>query len=53
MILLRLFFFRKAVKGLTTREEKRRLFRQIGIDVLIEFPLTFQTAAISPEDFCV
>lgn len=44
-------FSGKAVKGLTTREEKRRLFRQIGIDVLIEFPLTFQTAAISPEDF--
>ena len=46
-----LLFSGKAVNGLTTRDEKRRLFRQIGIDVLIEFPLTFQTAAISPEDF--
>ncbi len=38
-------------KELTTREEKRNVFARMGVDVLIEFPLTFETAAISPEDF--
>lgn len=38
-------------KELTTREEKRVLFERMGVDVLIEFPLTRQTAAIEPEDF--
>ena len=32
-------------KELTTREEKRRLFEPLGIDTLIEFPLTKETAA--------
>lgn len=36
---------------LTTKEEKRVLFRNMGIDVLIEYPMTFETAAISPEAF--
>ncbi len=53
LILLRLFFSGKAVKGLTTREEKRRLFRQIGIDVLIEFPLTFRLRRFLRRIFCV
>ena len=38
-------------KVLTTREEKRRIFRELGIDVLVEFPMTHQTAAIPAEDF--
>lgn len=38
-------------KELTTTEEKRRLFEQMGVDILIEFPLTYETAAIAPEDF--
>lgn len=38
-------------KELTTREEKRLLFEQLGVDVLIEFPLTFESAAMEPEDF--
>lgn len=38
-------------KELTTREEKRSFFQRMGVDVLIEFPLTLETAAISPEDF--
>ena len=38
-------------KELTTREEKRALFEKIGVDVLIEFPLTYETAAISPTFF--
>lgn len=38
-------------KELTTREEKRRIFRQMGVDVLIEFPLNPETAATEPEEF--
>lgn len=38
-------------KELCTREEKRELFRQMGVDYLVEFPLTAQTAATDPEDF--
>ena len=38
-------------KELTTREEKRLLFERMGVDILIEFPLTRRTAAMSPEDF--
>ncbi len=38
-------------KELTTKEEKRILFERMGIDVLIEFPLTRETAAMSPESF--
>lgn len=36
---------------LTTKREKRRLFEEMGIDVLIEFPLDFATAAMEPEEF--
>lgn len=36
---------------ITTREEKRRLFERMGIDILIEFPLTVETAATLPETF--
>ena len=38
-------------KELTTREEKRRLFERLGIDTLIEIPLTKETAATEPERF--
>ena len=38
-------------KELTTKEEKRTLFQRMGVDILIEFPLTKETAAISPMDF--
>lgn len=38
-------------KVLTTREEKRRIFQELGVDVLVEFPMTLQTAATEPEDF--
>ncbi len=36
---------------LTTKNEKRILFERMGVDILVEFPLTKQTAAISPEAF--
>lgn len=45
------FFSKKVIRGLTTKEEKRRFFRQLGVDTLIEFPLNGETAAMSPELF--
>ena len=38
-------------KVLTTREEKRRIFREMGVDVLVEFPMTLETAATPAEEF--
>lgn len=38
-------------KELTTVREKRLLFERMGVDVLIEFPLNRETAAMSPEFF--
>jgi len=43
------FFSGKTVPGLTTREEKRRIFSYLGVDTLIEYPLTKESAAIEPE----
>lgn len=45
------FFAKKTLKGLTTKEEKRRFFRQLGIDVLVEFPMNDKTAATPPAEF--
>lgn len=45
------FFGQTSANELTTRDEKRKLFQEMGIDLLIEFPLNQNTAAISPEDF--
>lgn len=36
---------------LTTKEEKIKIFEYLGIDVLVEFPFTKETAATLPEDF--
>lgn len=44
-------FGKASGKELMTREEKRAAFLEMGIDVLIEFPLTYETAAIDPQDF--
>lgn len=38
-------------RELTTREEKRLFFERMGIDILVEFPLTYETAGMSPEAF--
>ena len=38
-------------KELTSRDEKRQLFEALGIDVLVEFPLTYETAATPKEVF--
>ncbi|HKM34607.1 MAG TPA: bifunctional riboflavin kinase/FAD synthetase [Lachnospiraceae bacterium] len=45
------FFGGGEEKELTTREEKRRLFEFLGIDLLIEFPLNKETASIPPQVF--
>lgn len=45
------FFSGKAIKGLMSREEKLAAFAQMGIDILIEFPLNKETAATEPEYF--
>ena len=45
------FFGGSQEKELTTREEKRKLFADMGIDVLVEFPLNWETAATRAETF--
>lgn len=40
-----------AVPELTTVSEKRRIFDRLGVDILIEFPMNFKTAATSPDAF--
>lgn len=45
-------FFGKSESGeLTTRMEKRQYFQELGIDVLVEFPLNAETASITAEKF--
>ncbi len=44
-------FFGNEAGELTTRTQKRAVFEKAGVDVLIEFPLNEETAAIEPEDF--
>ncbi|MCH5263037.1 MAG: bifunctional riboflavin kinase/FAD synthetase [Lachnospiraceae bacterium] len=44
-------FFGGEEKELTTVAEKRRIFEELGIDVLIEFPLNRETAATEPGEF--
>lgn len=45
------FFGKAGEKELTTLAEKRKFFEQMGVDVLIEFPLNRETAAIPAEQF--
>lgn len=45
------FFGKTDEKELSTREEKRRLFAALGVDILIEFPLNGKTAAMLPQTF--
>ena len=45
------FFGKRQLKEITTREEKRIVFEKMGVDILIEFPLDEITAALLPEDF--
>ncbi|MGN1314749.1 MAG: bifunctional riboflavin kinase/FAD synthetase [Lachnospiraceae bacterium] len=45
------FFGMRDRKELTTREEKRKIFERMGVDILIEYPLNKITAATEPEVF--
>lgn len=45
------FFRGVSLPVIDTLEEKRENFRKMGIDILIEYPLTKESASISPEDF--
>lgn len=45
------FFVGHPVKQLFTQNEKRKAFEEMGIDILVEFPLTAKTAATPPADF--
>lgn len=45
------FFGNGDVRELTTLQEKRLCFEQMGIDYLIEYPLNEETAAIEPEEY--
>jgi len=45
------FFRGISLPVIDTIEEKRENFRKMGIDILIEYPLTKESASISPEDF--
>lgn len=45
------FFGKAGMKELTTRQEKRDVFEKMGIDTLIEFPLTRETSQVSAMDF--
>lgn len=44
-------FFDGEEKELTTVSEKRRVFEELGVDVLIEFPLNRETTATEPDEF--
>lgn len=45
------FFTGKPIPSLTTKEEKRRIFEFLGVDTLIEYPLTKESASIDPKDY--
>ena len=47
------YFGMNPSRELSTNEETRALFRQIGIDILVEFPFNRMTAATPPEDFVI
>ena len=44
-------FGKRQAKEITTKEEKRIIFKKMGVDILIEYPLNEVSAAIEPEEF--
>ena len=44
-------FGRRSGQLLTTREEKRKLFESMGVDILIEYPMNRETASMEAEVF--
>lgn len=45
------FFGSSGDKELSPLPEKRKFFEKLGVDILVEFPLNHETAAITAEDF--
>ncbi len=45
------FFSGRKLPELSTREEKRAYFERLGVDILIEYPLTKESAGIDPVEF--
>lgn len=45
------FFVGHSVPQLFTREEKLKAFQELGVDILVMFPLNDETAATDPEEF--
>lgn len=45
------FFVGHSVPQLFTREEKLKAFQELGVDILVMFPLNDATAATDPEEF--
>ena len=45
------FFSNEELQELTTREEKRVLFEEMGIDYLVEYPFCRKTADVAPERY--
>ncbi|WP_026510802.1 MULTISPECIES: bifunctional riboflavin kinase/FAD synthetase [unclassified Butyrivibrio] len=44
-------FTQKMQPQLLTKDEKRRKFEEMGVDILVEFPMDMETAHTAPEDF--
>ena len=44
-------FSKTLERELTSLEEKRQIFESLGVDILVEFPMTYETAATSKEVF--
>lgn len=38
-------------KELMTKEEKRKVLQELGVDLLVEYPMNHENAAVTPEDF--
>lgn len=38
-------------KELMTKEEKRKALQELGVDVLVEYPMNCENAAVTPQDF--
>ncbi|MCR5719676.1 MAG: bifunctional riboflavin kinase/FAD synthetase [Lachnospiraceae bacterium] len=46
-----LFFAPGSIKEITSLKEKREIFAEMGVDILVEYPLNTQSASISPFNF--
>ena len=45
------FFSRGKARCVTTREEKRNILSDLGVDILVEYPFREETARVLPEEF--